>query len=53
MNKSDNQPSSTIETATIDYLRQNPDVLMAYPEVFATLTVPHPSGGMTSLVERQ
>ncbi|MCP3687851.1 MAG: DUF484 family protein [Gammaproteobacteria bacterium] len=41
------------ETAAIDFLRKNPGVLMSYPEVFGAMTIPHESGGVISLVERQ
>jgi len=41
------------EALAIEFLRKNPDALMSYPEVFGTLSIPHQSGGMTSLVERQ
>ena len=41
------------ESAAIEYLRNNPEVLMSYPEVFGSMTIPHQSGGVTSLVERQ
>ncbi len=41
------------ESNAIEFLRQNPDILMSYPEVFSTMEIPHQSGGVTSLVERQ
>ncbi len=41
------------ESATIEFLRKNPDVLMSYPDVFSSMTIPHQSGGVISLVERQ
>ena len=41
------------ETKVVQYLRENPEVLMAYPEVFSSLVIPHMTGGATSLVERQ
>ncbi len=47
------QSDPTDETKVIQYLRNNPEVLMAYPEVFSSLTIPHLTGGATSLVERQ
>ncbi len=47
------QSDQTDETKVIQYLRNNPEILMAYPEVFTSLTIPHLTGGATSLVERQ
>ena len=49
------QPVSTQpdEAAVIQYLQQNPSVLMAYPDVLSSLAIPHQVGGATSLVERQ
>ncbi len=48
------KPSTeTDESSVIRYLQDNPAVLMAYPEVFSELTIPHQTGGATSLVERQ
>lgn len=41
------------ETAAIEFLRKNPELLMSYPEIFGSMTIPHQSGGVTSLVERQ
>lgn len=41
------------ETRVIDYLQAHPEVLMAYPEIFSTLSIPHNSGAAISLVERQ
>ena len=43
----------TDETKVIQYLQDNPEVLMAYPAVFSSLTIPHQTGGAISLVERQ
>lgn len=43
----------TDENAVIEYLRSHPAILMDYPEVFSTLSIPHQTGGATSLVERQ
>ena len=43
----------TDETKVIQYLQDNPEVLMAYPAVFSSLTIPHHTGGAISLVERQ
>ena len=45
-------PSSE-ETKVIDYLQKYPEVLMAYPEVFTALSIPHHGGDIASLVERQ
>ncbi len=53
MSKVSNKIEPDEETLAIEFLRKNPDALMSYPEVFGTLSIPHQSGGMTSLVERQ
>ena len=46
--------AETDETRVIQYLQDNPAVLMDYPEVFSSLAIPHQTGGgATSLVERQ
>jgi len=45
--------TETDESNVIRYLQDNPAVLMDYPEVFSSLTIPHQTGGATSLVERQ
>ncbi len=47
------QSESVDETRVIQYLRDNPEVLMKYPEIFSTLVIPHATGAATSLVERQ
>ena len=47
------QSNLTDESRVIQYLRDNPEVLMAYPEIFSSLTIPHKTGGAISLVERQ
>ena len=47
------QTDPTDETKVVQYLRDNPEVLMSYPEVFSSLVIPHKTGGATSLVERQ
>ena len=41
------------ETRIIQYLQDNPDVLMKYPDIFSALAIPHQTGAATSLVERQ
>ena len=41
------------ETRVIQYLQENPAILMDYPDVFSTLAIPHQTGGAISLVERQ
>ena len=41
------------EARVIDYLQKNPELLMAYPKIFSELSIPHQTGGATSLVERQ
>ena len=38
------------EEKVIRYLQHNPEVLLAYPEVFSTLSIPHQTDGATSLV---
>ncbi len=53
MSKSSIKAVQSKESAAIEYLRNNPEVLMSYPEVFGSMTIPHQSGGVTSLVERQ
>jgi len=47
------QNDQTDEAKVIQFLQQNPEVLMRYPEVFSSLAIPHKTGGATSLVERQ
>ena len=47
------QSDQTDEAKVIQYLQDNPEVLMAYPAVFSSLTIPHQTGGAISLVERQ
>ncbi len=41
------------EAKVIDFLQQNPEVLMAYPDIFSSLAIPHQTGVAISLVERQ
>ncbi|MFZ9036869.1 MAG: DUF484 family protein [Gammaproteobacteria bacterium] len=41
------------ETKIIQYLQDNPEVLMKYPDIFSALAIPHQTGAATSLVERQ
>ena len=41
------------EARVIQYLQENPAILMDYPDVFSTLAIPHQTGGAISLVERQ
>lgn len=53
MSKAGRKPVISDESNAIEFLRRNPDVLMSYPEVFSTMEIPHQSGGVTSLVERQ
>lgn len=48
-----NNPTSIEESAVISFLKNNPELLMQYPEIFAALSVPHGTDGATSLVERQ
>lgn len=53
MSKASTKAMQTDESITIEFLRENPNILMSYPEIFASMSIPHQSGGMTSLVERQ
>ena len=41
------------ETRVIQYLQDNPELLMKYPDIFSALSIPHQTGAATSLVERQ
>jgi len=41
------------EALVIRYLRDNPAILLDYPQIFSALSIPHQTGGATSLVERQ
>ncbi len=41
------------ETKIIQYLQDNPEVLMKYPDIFSELAIPHQTGAATSLLERQ
>jgi uncharacterized protein YigA (DUF484 family) len=45
--------AQTDESRVIEYLQKNPAILMEYPEIFSTLSIPHQTGGAISLVERQ
>ena len=49
------QPAETQaeEARVIRYLKENPAILMDYPQIFSALSIPHQTGGATSLVERQ
>jgi hypothetical protein len=49
------QPAETQaeEARGIRYLKENPAILMDYPQIFSALSIPHQTGGATSLVERQ
>lgn len=47
------QDEQSDESRVIRFLQDNPEVLMEYPDVFSTLSIPHKTGGATSLVERQ
>ena len=46
-------PPVTDEKSVIEYLQAHPAILMNHPEIFSTLSIPHQTGGATSLVERQ
>ena len=41
------------EARVIRFLQDHPEVLMDYPEIFTAISIPHLTGGATSLVERQ
>jgi uncharacterized protein len=41
------------EARVIRYLQENPAILMDYPHIFSALSIPHQTGGATSLLERQ
>lgn len=41
------------EARVIRYLQENPALLMDYPDILSTLSIPHQTGGATSLLERQ
>lgn len=41
------------EALVIRYLQDNPSILMDYPHIFSSLSIPHQTGGATSLLERQ
>lgn len=41
------------EAKVIEFLQQNPEVLMAYPDIFSTLSIPHETGVAISLVQHQ
>jgi hypothetical protein len=41
------------ESRVIEYLQKNPAILMAYPDIFSSLSIPHQAAGATSLVGRQ
>jgi uncharacterized protein YigA (DUF484 family) len=41
------------ESKVIEYLQENPETLMAYPDIFTSLSIPHETRGAISLVERQ
>jgi uncharacterized protein len=45
--------AATDESSVIRYLQDNPAVLMNHPDIFSSLSIPHQTGGATSLVERQ
>ena len=45
--------TQTDESRVIQYLQKNPALLMDYPDIFSSLSIPHQTGGATSLVERQ
>ncbi len=48
------QPTEEIdESRVIQYLQKNPAILMDYPDIFSSLSIPHQTGGAISLVERQ
>ena len=53
MKPSNNLQATDPELEIVSYLREHPDFFVRHPQVLPLLTIPHPSGGATSLVERQ
>jgi uncharacterized protein YigA (DUF484 family) len=41
------------EAKVVEYLQNNPEVLMSYPQIFSSISIPHQTKGTISLVERQ
>ncbi|AGY91054.1 hypothetical protein SPICUR_00125 [Spiribacter curvatus] len=41
------------EQAVLDYLRAHPELLQRHPDLVGQIDVPHPTGGVTSLIEYQ
>ena len=37
MSKASSKAAQTDESITIEFLRENPDILMSYPEIFASM----------------
>ncbi len=46
-------PSSISAKDAIDFLQQNDDFFVENPQLLTDLAVPHPNGGVVSLIERQ
>ncbi len=46
-------PSSISAKDVIDFLQQNDDFFVENPQLLTDLAVPHPNGGVVSLIERQ
>ncbi|MCP4391418.1 MAG: DUF484 family protein, partial [Gammaproteobacteria bacterium] len=47
------QSEQVDEAKVVQYLQDNPEILLKYPEIFSSLEIPHSTGGAISLVERQ
>jgi uncharacterized protein YigA (DUF484 family) len=53
MNRTHTRESASFKQNVVNYLRENPDFFADHPELLSVLTIPHPSGQASSLVERQ
>lgn len=47
------QPDEEREQSVVEYLRSNKEFFVRHLDLLSELTIPHPSGSATSLVERQ
>ncbi len=47
------QNDPTDEAKVIEFLQAHPEVLLGYPQIFSSLSIPHKTEGAVSLVERQ
>jgi uncharacterized protein YigA (DUF484 family) len=41
------------ESKVIEYLQENPETLMSYPDIFTSLSIPHQTRGAISLSEHR